>query len=611
MTEPSDDHPLNIKQVIVALINTGSHSRINLDGDPDLLKRSSISGDDALIIVERELAGYKMSHDTYESVLQGARKAPAHVKERFVAALETWRSAAWPSLRGDLLARAVEGFGDYRFTGPALRSRLEIWPELRREPDLIKAALSKVRIATGRDLTEALENLAALDGGVDEARAALAVVAAARPHRQEDRITGLLDSWAGATVWGQLMACLWSPVPEERQVPAAVTSLACLLRQVPLVTGPSLDGFVLGEMSGASRAAWRQSLVEACGDDLELRKAATEALLWFADAQEDLFAQFTALEINDPDPLAALEPLLSHPSRLVCLRTQSALALLAGTPDPLETLITREPVTETGRPAPGVSRTWLGDARLEQLLRTAFGEAASSMAAEVPLTASSGEENLVGKLFERLRAACDRVTEQAAILARETDRGERLTVALTHRVIGKVEEGEPGLVATGRFSTDVTLILRARRGAEPPFSQRASFVQAKRLRRGKPPEGEHYAVSLSQMRDIAEQSSSSFLLAVGPEAAGVTMPVVPAQLLLDRYGAVVKEKHLHPDAVSRLGRNLAGWLVDDVIGLWTGDPRIEAVAKAAAGAGDCDTILVEIEVAMVPVDPESEDRKPR
>jgi len=611
MTEPNDDRAFNIEQVIMALMNSRHRSRVNLDTDPDLLKRSAIPWDDALSVVERDLAGYKMSSETYEAALEGAQKAPGDLKGRLVAALEAWRSAAWPRLRGDLLGKAVAGFGGNGFTGSDLRSHLEIWPELRREPELIRAALAKVRSAAGKALTEAIEDLAALDGSVDEARAALAVIATTRPYGQEKLIATLIDSWAGVTVWGQLTACLWSPVPEERQAPAAVTSVAHMLRQVPLVTGPSLDGFVLGDMSGASRATWRRSLVEATRGDPELRDVVTEALLWFADAREDLFAQFAALEINAPDPVTALEPLLSHPSRLVCLRTQSALALFAGTPDPLETIITRGEEIEGERPAPGVSRTWLGDARLEQLLRTAFAEAASSMAAEVPLTASSGEENLVGKLFERLRGACLRVTEQAAILARETDRGERLSVALTHRVIGKVEEGEPGLVAARRFSTDVTLVVRARRGAEPPFSERATFVQAKRLRRGTPPELEHYAVSLSQMRDIAEQTTSSFLLAVGPEAAGVTMPVVPAQLLLDRYGAVVKEKHLHPDAVSRLGRNLANWLVDDVIGLWTGDPRVEAVAKAAAGAGDFETMLVEIEVALVPVDPERERRKPK
>ncbi|WP_164759585.1 hypothetical protein, partial [Mesorhizobium sp. M5C.F.Ca.IN.020.29.1.1] len=345
------------------------------------------------------------------------------------------------------------------------------------------------------------------------------------------------------------------------------------------------------------------------GGDTALKEAATEALLWFAHAREDLFAQFTALEINDSDPVAGIKPLQSHPSRLVALRAQSALDLLVKTSDSLEALLTKNGPEVVASPSLPASRTWLGDARLEQLLRTAFDRAASSMAAEVSSTASSGEENLVGKLLERLRGACEQVTERAAILARETDRGERLTISLSHRVIGKTEEGDPGLVKDRRFSADVTLILRARRGAEPPFSQRATLIQAKRLRRGTPLEGEHYAVNMSQMEDIANQTSSSFLLALGPPALGVTMPVAPAQLLVDRFGVIVKERHIHPDRVARLGRSLAVWLVDDVIGLWTGDAREDAVEKASAGAGDRDTILVEIAVAMESVDPEVEGRK--
>lgn len=84
------------------------------------------------------------------------------------------------------------------------------------------------------------------------------------------------------------------------------------------------------------------------------------------------------------------------------------------------------------------------------------------------------------------------------------------------------------------------------------------------------------------------------------------MPVIPAQLMVDKFGIEVAERRVHPDMAAKLGRSLAGWLVDDVIGLWTGDPDEHAVAKASAGAGDRDTIIVEVEVALLPADPERE-----
>jgi hypothetical protein len=612
MTDPTDEDSLTISQVINALGNTAARSRINpFHADDDHLKRSSIAWDDAMPILEGGLAHHKMSRGTFERAWHGMQEAPEHLKGRITELLDAWRIAHWPSIRDVQLSEAEVQFGNYDFTGARLREKLEMWPELRGERALLEQALLKLRRAgSGSAWDEALGNLAELRGDEAMAKDAVAVILAQQRHYSDgDKIAGLLDSWVGASTWGSLMSSLWASIPEERHKPADITRLAYHLRQLPLVTGPSLDGFRLAEMSGASRAAWRRSLRELLSGDAELERATTEALLWLSDPQEDLFAQFTALQINDPDPRSALTPLLSHPSRLTELRARSALELLSGAPDPLETLLTRDEPLECRPEAPPASRTWLGDARLEQLLRTAFADAASSMAAEVSKTASSGEENLVGKLFERLRGACVRVTEQAAILARETDRGERLTVALSHRVIGKTEEGNPGLVATRRFSTDVTLIVRARKGAAPPFSERATFVQAKRLLRGTPPETDHYKVSMEQMRDISAQTTSAFLLAVGPSALGVTMPVVPAQLLLDRFGPIVKTKHLHPDALSRHGRGLAGWLVDDVIGLWTGDPGIEAVQKASEGAGDCDTLLVEIDVTIVPMGSEGESRK--
>lgn len=611
ITGQTEDGLLDISRAVILLIGHTFRSKINLDfldDDEDRSKRSSYTWDDVLTVIERDLVGHKMSRSEYESIWEAVRTAPAQLKDRYLAALTAWRSVMWPFFREELVAEASHDFGNYSFTQFRLREHLEKWPELRRERHLITAGLAKLR-TSGSNLKEAIGNLIELKGNEEDTRAALTTIVAARQYHQGESIAELLNAWVSDTAWGQLMTSLWALLPEQYIAPKAIIDLAYLLRQVPLITGSSLDGFVLEEMSGASRARWRRSVAKAIGGDKALKQAATEALLWFAHAREDLLAQFTTLEINDTDPGAAIEPFQSHPSRLVVLRSGSALDLLARKPDPLEANLTNDGTEETASSTSPKSRTWLGDARLEQLLRTTFERAATSMAAEVSSTASSGEENLVGKLLERLRGACEQVTERAAILARETDRVERLTVSLSHRVIGKTEEGNPGLVKERRFSTDVTLILRACRGAKPPFSQRATFIQAKRLRRGTPLQSVHYAVNMTQMEDIANQTSSSFLLAVGPEAMGVTMPIVPAQLLVDRFGAIVKERLMHPDRISRLGKSLADWLVDDVIGLWTGDPREEAVEMASAGAGDHDTILVEIAVAMESVDPEIDDGK--
>jgi hypothetical protein len=604
-----EDGLIDIASAVQALEATAFCTRFDLDFlDPveDQLKRSRLTWGGILPVIQRDLPSYSMSRECYENIWDAVQKeAPSHLKEAFEAALEAWRLNAWPGFQRTLVSETAEGFGDHSLTEERLREHLRKWPALRVEKSVIKAGLLKLR-SSGSTLKEAVRNLLELNGDREDATVALATITSMHHFGHEGLITELLSAWVGNSVWGQLMTALWADVPEAHALPTNVVDVAYMLRQMPLVTGSPLDGFVIGDMAGASRAAWRRSLRERIGEDVELRAAVTEAMLWFASPNEDLFAQFAALEINEPEPAAAITPYLAHGSRRVGLRARSALDLLSKAADPIESLLTQDRPDNSDEITVRPSRTWLGDARLEQMLRLAFSKATSSMAKEVPLTASSGEENLVGKLLERLRGVCEQVTRDAAVLARETDRGERLTVSLSHRVIGKSEEGKEGLAKGHRFSTDVTMIVRARRGAAPPFSQRATFIQAKRMRRGGSPESVHYAVDMNQMNDIAKHTSSSFLLAVGPELTGITMPIVPAQLMIDRFGTDVRERHIHPDMVSRLGRSLADWLVDDVIGLWTGDPRLDALSKAASGSGDGDSLIVEVDVAMVPIVPDFE-----
>ncbi|WP_421993635.1 hypothetical protein [Roseococcus sp.] len=537
----------------------------------------------------------------YELLWRRAREIPAERQDEWISALTSWRSKNWKHVRERIVSELSGNFS-YYFESNHIEERfLAYWPELRGEQRVIGAGLDVLHAKRDRPIS-VLHVLASLKGTAEDARAALAIILGEQPHLRNEAISRLVHEWAGEVRWGQLFAAIWSSRLETYHPPQQVAELAHLLRQVPLICGPSLDSFALRDMSGPSRAAWRRTLTRLVAEDAALRDAAIEVLLWFADHREDLLCQVTALEMSEPDPRSAIEPFAAHPSHLVALRARSALEIFGGEPDYLEVLLGKEPAHHASNPVLAPSRTWLGDARLEALLRNAFGEAAMSMANEVLATASSGEENLVGKLFERLRGACVAVTRQAAIWARETDRHERLTVALSHRIIGKTEEGADGLRKKRKFSTDVTLIIRARRGADKPFSERATFIQAKRFKRKKRNVDEHYAVDMSQMSDIAIQTKSSYLLAVGPTAQDVVMPIVPAQLMIDRLGTEQKIRHLHPDRVARLGRSLAGWLVDDVIGLWTGDPDVRTVKKAAAGAGDSDTMVVEIKVAFVPIE---------
>src|ERR1700730_12347372 len=127
--------------------------------------------------------------------------------------------------------------------------------------------------------------------------------------------------------------------------------------------------------------------------------------------------------------------------------------------------------------------------------------------------------------------------------------------------------------------------MRATRRDEPAFAERACLVQAKRLyRRGTALDLEHYLVDLTQVKDIAAQTTSSFLLLVDP-GTEVVMPIIPARLFLDRYDEGQKTRQIGPEAGARLGRSMASWLVYEVIGLWTGDPCRKVVERALGRPG--------------------------
>jgi hypothetical protein len=60
---------------------------------------------------------------------------------------------------------------------------------------------------------------------------------------------------------------------------------------------------------------------------------------------------------------------------------------------------------------------------------------------------------------------------------------------------------------------------------------------------------------------------AGFLLLLGPTCEGVTMPVIPARLMLDLVERGEPASQIAPAQASRLGHGIGTWLVDDVIGL--------------------------------------------
>ena len=57
--------------------------------------------------------------------------------------------------------------------------------------------------------------------------------------------------------------------------------------------------YALSELSAETKASWRRELKAVIGDDPALRRAVTEALLWFGSMHDDRAVLFAVLELHD------------------------------------------------------------------------------------------------------------------------------------------------------------------------------------------------------------------------------------------------------------------------------------------------------------------------
>jgi hypothetical protein len=85
---------------------------------------------------------------------------------------------------------------------------------------------------------------------------------------------------------------------------------------------------------------------------------------------------------------------------------------------------------------------------------------------------------------------------------------------------------------------------------------------------------------------------------------GVTMPVIPARLFLDLGDRGMPANQIGPQAAAQIGKSIAAWLVEDVIGLWTGDWSPPIIQRAIGGEGREPYLLVTISAEIVPKGPD-------
>lgn len=514
-----------------------------------------------------------------------------------------WADTHWRMIENSAREMALDLFckSSYVFSQD-FGSFVDSFPRLRSDGQLLESALGSFERGVP-DANAAVGQLRVLGGDEIAAARVVAGVTSQSGFSEYDDLASLIAEWAGASVWGQLQHLLWRRATEERRsqtvledVADAVERAAELLHELGLtITGS--QSYRLSELSGETRASWRHELRTVVGDAERLKAAVTEALLWFGSPRDDRAVVFAVLDLYASHELAAIERFRSHRNGLVRRRAAAVLDLANGVPDAGALLRRRgAPKTAAGsEPGDGLgrSRTWIGDGRIERLMEDALDAVTRSFGDQVRRTRDSGEETHVAILFERLAGAFSKISDRLAAYAAETNANERLEFKIEHRLVGKAEEGGKGIGAD-RFSADICVIFEAREDGRP-FTRRASLVQAKRIFvRQAALEVDYYPVDASQLRDLADQTMAGFLLLVGPACEGVSMPVIPARLFLDLVERGEPSTQIAPAVASRLGKGLGTWLVEDVIGLWTGDWKEQLLAKAKGGEGREPFLLVEI-----------------
>nr|WP_321484286.1 hypothetical protein [uncultured Cohaesibacter sp.] len=380
-----------------------------------------------------------------------------------------------------------------------------------------------------------------------------------------------------------------------------------LLDSLPMRCRNLYPDFDLIATTPEVRAAWVANLVRLASKADNMRSALLEGILWHGSERVDELVMTVAAAICEASldrGSSVLDSLLEHPSSLVRLRAAALRRLEADEPiEPDRPLPTG--ILDSGRRLAELAErhrasplTWIGDRQVEMAIESAVQRAAATFTGSYEGHWREDEEPLTVKLLSDVREALRVVEADIAAVAERRPGGRRISFSLRDRMVSKYEEGQPGTDPTSSFSTDVCLIMTARRDGKV-LANRATLVQVKKLKKGSDARWKNsFEIVRQQLTDISKNTDAAFYMLMGPESAGRAIEIVPARLVADHLPSRGKTVGLRRELVALASRSLARWLTYDVVGLWTGDPNVQVVRKAAGADGRRPYLLVELEVSI-------------
>lgn len=418
-------------------------------------------------------------------------------------------------------------------------------------------------------------------------------------------IPDLLKQSRDSGEWPRIQsACFFRDTDDDDE-----DDLIRLLDSLPMRWRKRYPDFDLLASTPEVRAAWVADLVRLASEGDNMRSALLEGILWHGSDRVDDFVMTAAAAICEASldqGSSVLASLSAHPSSLVRLRAAALRRLRAEDPIepdrplPTDILDSGRRLAELAEHHHASPLTWIGDRWVEMAIESAVERAAATFTGSYEGHWREDEEPLTVKLLGDIRAALGVLEADITAVAGKRPGGRRISFSLRDRMVSKHEEGQPGTDPTASFSTDVCLIMTACRDGKV-LANRATLIQVKKLKKLKSPDAlwkNSFEIVRQQLIDISKNTDAAFYMLMGPESAGRAIEMMPARLLVDYLPNRGKTVSLRREFVALASRSVAKWLTYDVVGLWTGDPNVSVVQKAAGADGRRPYLLVELEVSI-------------
>jgi hypothetical protein len=275
------------------------------------------------------------------------------------------------------------------------------------------------------------------------------------------------------------------------------------------------------------------------------------------------------------------------------------------------------------RAVPLGGRTWLRDRDLEELLFGAVGRVEADFVTRYPERFREDTAELVAGLLEGLRAELERVkADLSALLAQ--GQAAPLELGFTvRRTRPATEEGTtaaipaPGEAALAEPELDVAppaplevcapvatpAPVPRPPGVEVAFvlkvdvdgfirTERVAFVKVVKLeQRGEGQWRPTFQLGREHLDSLLLRTDAAFCLFLAPPFPRAECWMVPTRLVRGMTQTQRSLSSVPRDGVQRVARSLAQWLVGDFMGLWSGDERPEALARARAEQDGADFVV--------------------